>query len=279
MFQWDEPIPASDVPCNPAVAIPASNSLFAAYDDRAHALRAQDVSRACLRGIDPPGLPTWPPPHVMDYPKSNRMIDSDVGNSDVTAARAFAERALETSGLVQPSTIHFGTDASGGLRLTSVPNTTDPMLEAKLAAGRTLAWRDPTRAPQGVDWFEAGMRTDAAGPPRGTPMRAEASGAAVTARSTPPLIVQPSTAAATKPLAATKPSAATRKLRAHAGNLGTAVPGLLYDLVHIRDIQAGTDSRYSGVEFVFGRGGRGLYVAIVIAIAAVIASSARCLSN
>jgi hypothetical protein len=288
MYRPDEPIPASDVPCNPAVAVPASNALFAAYDDRAHALRAQDVSRSCLRGVEPPGLPVWPPEHILEYPKSSRMIDNEIGESDNTAETAFARRELHQAGPVQPSVIAFGTAPGGSLTLTSLPTPNPPtsaqaLLDAKLAAGRVLAFDEPTASDAGL--WDAGLRLRDTGLPRGQPMRPEASGAAVAAA--PPAILQqnepmqekrPKKKKADKKKTAMTESA-TRQMRMHLDNLSTAVPGLAYDLSHIQDIRATNDSRYSTLEFVFGRGGRGLYLAIILSLAAVIAAAARCIER
>lgn len=297
MYRPDEPIPASDVPCNPAVAVPASKSLFVAHDDRAHALRAQDVSRSCLRGVPPPGLPVWPPAHILEYPKSGRMIDNDIGEADNTASTAVARREIHQAGPVHPSVITFGTGPGGGLKLTSLPTPGQPtssqgLLDARLAAGRVLAFDEPTGSPAGL--WEAGLRLHDTGLPQGQPMRPEASGAAVA--SAPAALIKMEMAAA-KP--ATGPAAgpvgpaavvrqkkarsyatnAVRQMRVHVDNLSTAVPGIAYDLSHIQDIRATNDSRYSTMEFIFGRGGRGLYLAIILSLAAVIASAARCIER
>jgi hypothetical protein len=121
MFAHNQPVPASEVPWTEDEAVPASRLLNISYSDRTHALRAQDLNQACLSGVPPPGLPSWPPKSLIPYPNSSRMEGNEVGNSDNTAAEQMALRHIATAGQVQPALTSFGRDASGALAISSVP--------------------------------------------------------------------------------------------------------------------------------------------------------------
>jgi hypothetical protein len=219
------------------------------------------------------------------------MIDSEISESDNIASTAVAKRELHQAGTVQSSVIAFGAQENGGLKLTSLPTPTQPksaqaLVDAKLAAGRVLSFNTVDSS---AGMWDAGLRTHDTGLPHEQSIRPEASGAAVASASIHQLVGVPQLQAKSQavrrhahhPKTKKKRVMTTvaRQIRMHVDNLSTAVPGLAYDLSHIQDIRTTQDSRYSTIEFVFGRGGRGLYLAIILSLAAVIAAAARCIER
>lgn len=142
MFAPTQPVPASYVPWRQEEGVRASNLMNISYSDRAHALRAQDLNHACLSGVPPPGLPSWPPKHLLSYPGDSRMTDNEAGDAANTASEQVALRHLETAGQVQPAKTTFGRDASGALTVSSVPQITPdvPPAQASQARVRIAEW-------------------------------------------------------------------------------------------------------------------------------------------
>jgi hypothetical protein len=142
MFRSDEPVPASYVPWRQEDAVQASRDMQVTYSDRSHALRAQDLNHACLSGVTPPGLPSWPPKNLIAYPESARMIDNQAGDNDNTAAEQIALRHIATAGQVQPARTTFARTATGALTVSSVPKIPEdtPPAQASEARLRISEW-------------------------------------------------------------------------------------------------------------------------------------------
>ena len=250
-----QPVFASSVPCAPAAAIRQADDLFISYSDRSHALRAQDLSHGCSSGVPPPGLPHWPEA-VMPYPGSGRMDGALIGAAANTAAIAAARRSLATVGQVLPSRITFGSTQRGNLTLTSIP---------EIPPGTNATDVDGTRV-RVANWTEmAGTGVSAL--PHGRVPRDEIPGVWPEAMGGAAVAVPQSTMNHIGDTA-----------RTHINQLASAVPGIVYDMSHYSNIREQQDSRYSVLEFVFGRGSRGLYLSIILALAAIVASSARCIT-
>jgi len=277
MYQPNMPIPSSAVPCSQASAIPASWGLNASYDDRLRAQVSQDVSDYCVTGRRPANLPSWPPAHMLKRPVDSRAMDHEVSEAAYDAESAFTEQRLLTVGAVQPNRLTFS-DGAGGLVIRSEPQlTAPPSAISDASASRLLkdAWVPPFEA----DWPAEKIRR------RPAPGAIAAGGAVAVGPFGPRTDVtilpaayfeHDAVGAATARRRADGPKPQTlRSARRRLDNLAHSVPGLFYDLAHFSEVKAAATSRYSSWEYVFGRGSRGLDVAVILSLAAVIASSAR----
>ncbi len=168
MFAPGQPVPATYVPWRQDESVREASLMNVSYSDRSHALRAQDLNHACLSGVPPPGLPSWPPKHVISYPGSSRMTDNQAGNAANTASEEVALRHLETAGQIQPARTTFHRDATGALTVSSVPVVTSdvPPAQASQARVRIKEWErhGADRAARGVGEEAAAAIFAAAGP-------------------------------------------------------------------------------------------------------------------
>ena len=274
MYQPNLPIPSSAVPCSQADAIPASWGLNASYNDRLRAQVSQDVSDYCVTGRRPANLPSWPPAHMLKRPVDSRAMDHVVSEAAYDAESAFTEQRLLTVGAVQPNRLTFN-DGVGGLVIRSEPQLTAPPSAISDASASHLlkdAWVPPFEA----DWPAEKIRRHPA-------PGAIASGGAVGAVSGRHNVTilpaayfeHDAVGAATRPRSDGPKPQTLRSARRRLDNLAHAVPGLVYDLAHFSEVKAASTSKYSACEYIFGRGSRGLDVAVILSLAAVIASSAR----
>lgn len=238
MMQPGTPVPASDVPCDPALGLVNTMQVNTGFDDRAYALAGQDS--VCFSGKPPAGLPTWPPASTLEPPRSARMESADDSEVATRAAIMEAQRDGASAGVVQPATVQFETAADGSLVAASVPAL--PASPQRVVAAGAQAARQAAH-------------TDGAGFPAAAP---PATGGAVAERRQ----------------GRQRAGRVGEALRRHAHNLVTAVPGLVSDLVHYKQLRAKhrcTDT----VAFIFGREQRGLYLAVVLSLLACIVSAAR----